>query len=130
MPQIQAGYDTLLNLNANWEEKTKDFDGDVVRRALGTVGVVSPLFNIRKTFFKAWQIASSSNVLDDEAIERMDTDWNAVLDGISSIDFQLYSVSFTELQESKEHLIQQGKVALGETISHYASFLSDLNKLM
>jgi len=48
LPQIEAGYDTLINLESNWNDATKDYDGDIVRRALGTVGVKSPLFNVKK----------------------------------------------------------------------------------
>lgn len=128
MPQIQAGYDALVDLDSNWKARTQTYDGDVVRRVLGTVGVTSPLFNIRKTFFKAWQLASVSPELDDATIEDMDSEWNLVLDGISSVDFQLYSVSFTELEESKDKLIALGRVALQGTISHYKSFLDGLKK--
>lgn len=48
MPQIRDGYRALVDLQTNWEKNTQDFDGDVVRRVLGTVGVKSPLFNIKK----------------------------------------------------------------------------------
>lgn len=128
MPQIQAGYDALVSLESDWKAKTEAYDGDVVRRVLGTVGVTSPLFNIRKTFYKAWQIASTSPDLDDATIEDMDSEWNLVLDGISGVDFQLYSVSFTELEESKDKLNAQGRVALKDTISHYKAFLDGLKK--
>lgn len=130
MPQIQAGYDVLVDLNSTWKEKTQTYDGDVVRRVLGTVGVTSPLFNIRKTFFKAWSLASNSPALDEETIEDMDTEWNLVLDGISSIDYQLYSVSFTEQKATKDDLIERGQGALKDTISHYASFLDNLKKAL
>lgn len=125
MPQIQAGYDALVQLQREWEAKTKGYDGDVVRRVLGTVGVKSPLFNIRKTFLKAWQIVSQTSP-DFDLIDRLEEEWNDVLNGISSIDFQLYSVSFTELTESKESLIKQGKKALDDTVSLYGDLLKDL----
>lgn len=125
MPQIEAGYDALVSLEREWDARTQDFDGDVVRRVLGTVGVKSPLFNIRKSFLKAWQIvADSSN--DFDLIERMETEWNDVLNGISSVDFQLYSVSFTELVENKQSLAKNGKKALDDTIAVYGDFLKDL----
>lgn len=124
MPQIEAGYDTLLALRDNWSAKTSAYDGDVVRRDLGTVGVKSPLFNIRKIFFKAWQIIAESSS-DDALIERLETEWNDVVNGIASVDFQLYSVSFTELTESKDSLIVQGRAALNDTIDIYTKTLED-----
>lgn len=125
MPQIEAGYKALVDLERDWEAKTKNYDGDVVRRVLGTVGVKSPLFNIRKPFLKSWQIISQQSS-DFDLIERLEGEWNDVINGISSVDFQLYSVSFTELQESKESLIRQGKRALDDTIGIYADLLKDL----
>lgn len=125
MPQIEAGYDALIQLQRNWDLKTRDFDGDVVRRVLGTVGVRSPLFNIRKTFLKAWQIISETSS-DYDLIDRLESEWNDVVSGISSIDFQLYSVSFTELTESKQSLVVQGKKALDDTIKIYSNLLKDL----
>lgn len=124
MPQIEAGYEALLDLNKNWEAKTRDFDGDVVRRILGTVGVTSPLFNIKKSFLKAWQIVAQTST-EDELIERLESEWNDVINGIASVDFQLYSVSFTELTESKISLITQGKKALEDTIAIYSDTLKD-----
>lgn len=125
MPQIQAGYDALVELQREWEAKTKNYDGDVVRRVLGTVGVKSPLFNIRKTFLKSWQIVSQTSP-DFDLIDRLEEEWNGVLNGISSIDFQLYSVSFTELTENKDSLVKQGKKALDDTVSLYGDLLKDL----
>lgn len=125
MPQIEAGYDALIELERNWEAKTRDFDGDVVRRVLGTVGVKSPLFNIRKPFLKSWQIIAEKSS-DFDLIERLEGEWNDVINGISSVDFQLYSASFTELQETKESLVTQGKKALDDTIATYADLLKDL----
>lgn len=129
MPQIQAGYDALVQLQREWEAKTKDYDGDVVRRVLGTVGVKSPLFNIRKPFLKSWQIISQESP-DFDLIDRLEGEWNDVINGISSIDFQLYSVSFTELQESKDSLIKQGKRALDETVNIYGDLLKDLRSTL
>lgn len=129
MPQIEAGYKALLDLEENWDAKTKDFDGDVVRRILGTVGVKSPLFNIRKSFLKAWQIIAESSS-DDDLIERLESEWNDVISGIASVDFQLYSVSFTELTESKENLVIQGKKALQEVIHNYDDLLKDIHSVL
>lgn len=129
LPQIEAGYDALLGLDRDWEKKTKDFDGDVVRRVLGTVGVKSPLFNIRKPLLKSWQIVADTST-DDELIERLETEWNDVINGISSIDFQLYSVSFTELTESKQTLVKQGREALRDTIAVYENLLKDLRSVL
>lgn len=95
-----------------------------MRRDLGTVGVKSPLFNIRKAFLKAWQIIAETSQ-DDEMIERLETEWNDVLNGISSVDFQLYSVGFTELTETKDSLLKQGKAALDELIVVYSNMLDD-----
>eukprot|EP00178_Gracilaria_changii_P010462 TRINITY_DN304_c0_g1_i1.p1 TRINITY_DN304_c0_g1~~TRINITY_DN304_c0_g1_i1.p1 ORF type:complete len:212 (+),score=29.73 TRINITY_DN304_c0_g1_i1:308-943(+) len=125
LPQIEAGYQTLVDLERNWEAKTKDFDGDVVRRILGTVGVKSPLFNVRKAFLKSWQIVAETSS-DNDLIERLESEWNDVLDGISAVDFQLYSVSFTELTESKLSLIKQGRKTLTDTIETYDNLLKDL----
>ncbi len=116
MPQIRAGYEVLVDLESNWVAKTQDYDGDTVRRVLGTVGVTSPLFNIRKSFLNAWKIAANSPQLEQETVEEMDTDWNLVLDGISSIDYQCYSVTFTELPTTKDSLYEQAKVGLHDTI--------------
>lgn len=124
LPQIEEGYKTLTSLRDNWEQKTAAYDGDVVRRDLGTVGVKSPLFNIRKAFFKAWQLVAESSQ-DDEMIERLEGEWNDVLNGISSVDFQLYSVGFTELTETKDSLVKQGRVALDDLISVYSDMLTD-----
>jgi hypothetical protein len=128
MPQIRDGYDALVALSADWDRTTAAMDGDVVRRVLGTVGVASPLFNIRKTFLKAWQIIAESGEVDEGIIDRMESEWNAVLDGLSSIDFQVYSVGFTELQETKLNLLASCKAALDSTILTYKSFsTSDWN---
>lgn len=129
MPQIEAGYKTLVNLRDNWEDKTQAYDGDVVRRDLGTVGVKSPLFNIRKTFLKAWQIIAETSE-DDAFIEELESEWNDVINGISSVDFQLYSVSFTELRESKESLLTQGRAALVELIAVYAKMLDNFRTVL
>lgn len=129
MPQIEAGYSALVSLQKDWVAKTRDFDGDVVRRVLGTVGVKSPLFNIRKSFMKAWQVIAESS--DDFAlIDRMESEWNDVLNGISAVDYQLYSVSFTELVENKETLIANGKRTLDETIGIYADLLKDFRSVI
>lgn len=129
MPQIQAGYDALVDLEQNWESKTKGYDGDVVRRVIGTVGVKSPLFNIRKPFFKSWQIIAETSP-DNELIERLESEWNDVVTGISSVDFQLYSVSFTELTESKDKLLTLARGALKDTIAIYQNLLRDLKSAL
>lgn len=128
MPQIEEGYKTLLSLRDNWDNKTATYDGDIVRRDLGTVGLKSPLFNIRKVLFKAWQIIAEASQ-DDALIERLESEWNDVVTGISSVDFQLYSVSFTELTESKESLLKQGRAALDDLISIYSSMLDDFHSV-
>lgn len=129
MPQIEAGYKTLLDLRDNWEAKTGAYDGDVVRRDLGTVGVKSPLFSIRKTFLKAWQVIAETSS-DEELIERLESEWNDVLDKISSVDFQLYSVGFTELRETKDSLVTQGRASLDSLISIYTDMLNDFKSAM
>lgn len=129
MPQIEAGYNALVSLERDWDARTRDFDGDVVRRVLGTVGVKSPLFNIGKSFLKAWKIVADSSD-DFELVDRMETEWNDVLNGISSVDFQLYSVSFTELVENKQSLVTNGKKALDDTVAVYGDFLKDLRSVI
>lgn len=89
MPQILDGRDTLVALQRDWGDKTSTLDGDVVRRVLGTVGLTSPLFNIKKAYLKAWKIIAESGEVDEEQIDRLETSWNAILDGISSVDFQV-----------------------------------------
>lgn len=129
MPQIEAGYNALVSLERDWGARTQDFDGDVVRRVLGTVGVKSPLLNIGKSFLKAWKIVADSSD-DFDLIDRMESEWNDVLNGISSVDFQLYSVSFTELDENKRSLLVNGKKALDGTIAAYGDFLNDLQSVI
>lgn len=126
MPQIRGGLDTLVELERTWDAKTAAYDGDTIRRALGTVGVGSPLFNIRKAFLKAWQLASELPTVEQEQVETMESEWNLVLDGISSIDFQAYSVSFTELLATKDSLFEQAHSSLKDTIAHYRVFLDTL----
>jgi enoyl-[acyl-carrier-protein] reductase (NADH) len=94
---------------------------------LGTVGVASPLFNIRKVFVRAWQIVveNAGDNVDETLIDRMESEFSAVLDQISSIDFQIYSVGFTEMRETKENLIASSKVALDEMINQYRLFVAD-----
>lgn len=129
MPQIEAGFEALQSLEKNWDAKTKGFDGDVVRRILGSVGLTSPLFNIRKSFLRAWQI--TADTYDDySVVDEMETEWNNVLDGISAIDYQMYSVSFTELEESKMDLISKGRDALRKTLVDYEGFLSHLRQTL
>lgn len=129
MPQIEAGYQTLLDLRKNWAAKTGTYDGDVVRRDLGTVGVKSPLFNIRKILLKAWQIVAETSE-NQPFIEDLEGEWNEVVNGISSVDFQLYSVSFTELRESKESLLVQGLGALDNLITVYSKMLDDFHSVL
>lgn len=126
MPQIQAGYKALKDLQQTWEDKTKDFDGDVVRRVLGTVGVKSPLVNIRKSFLGAWKVISDDSSVSDERVGELEELWNDILNSISSIDFQLYSVNFTELNETKENLVKTGKKELDKTVDLYKKFLEKL----
>lgn len=121
--QIDDGYAALLDLQESWDRKTAAQDGDVVRRILGTVGVKSPLFNIRKTFLRAWKMIAESGEVDEETIERLESAWNLVLDGLSSVDFQSYSVGYTELQETKLSLLEKAKYALDDTVKSYKEFL-------
>lgn len=116
----------MADLQENWEKKTAAMDGDVVRRIIGTVGVSSPMFNIRKTFLRAWQMIVESGKADEELIDRLETAWNLVLDGVSSIDFQVYSVGFTELNETKVSLLEKSKDSLDETVDVYEMFLNEI----
>lgn len=126
MPQIKAGYQALKDLQENWKKKTESYDGDIVRRVLGTVGVTSPLVNIRKSFLGAWQTVAESGKVDEPLIDELEELWNDVLNSISSIDFQLYSVSFTELESTKENLLATGKAELDRTVATYKKFLDKL----
>lgn len=116
----------MKDLQQNWEQKTAAMDGDVVRRIIGTVGVASPMFNIRKTFLRAWQMIAESGEVDEEHIDRLETAWNLVLDGVSSIDFQVYSVGFTELNETKVSLLEKSKGALDDAVDVYKMFLDEI----
>lgn len=129
MPQIEAGYSTLLELREKWTDKTKAYDGDIGRRDLGTVGVKSPLFNIRKTLLKAWQIIAETSD-SDTLIEDLETEWNDVVSGISSVDFQLYTVSFTDLTESKDSLLVLARGALDDLIAVYSSMLDKFHSAL
>eukprot|EP00183_Erythrolobus_madagascarensis_P005909 CAMPEP_0185845816 /NCGR_PEP_ID=MMETSP1354-20130828/1681_1 /TAXON_ID=708628 /ORGANISM="Erythrolobus madagascarensis, Strain CCMP3276" /LENGTH=276 /DNA_ID=CAMNT_0028545869 /DNA_START=1 /DNA_END=831 /DNA_ORIENTATION=+ len=127
LPQIDAGLDTLLELQREWDAKTEALDGDVVRRYLGTVGVKSPLFKIRKAFEGAWRALSELPSVSDETLEEVNELYNKVLDGISAVDFQLYSVNYTELTPTKLNLVKQGKAALDNTVELYRSLASILH---
>jgi hypothetical protein len=128
MVQIDDGYAALAGLQRDWALKTAALDGDVIRRVIGTVGVSSPLFNIRKTFLRAWQIIAESGECDEEQIDRLETAWNLVLDGISSVDFQSYSIGFTELMETKLSLVEKSKASLDNTVEAYKTFLDGVPK--
>jgi len=128
LPQIDAGLDTLLELQREWAAKTEALDGDVVRRYLGTVGVKSPLFGVRKAFEGAWRALADIPSTPDDTLEEVNETYNKVLDGISAIDFQLYSVNFTELRPTKEKLIDQGKAALDSTIDLYRGLVATLHE--
>ncbi|KAJ8903495.1 hypothetical protein NDN08_004601 [Rhodosorus marinus] len=122
LPQIEAGYDTLVNLESNWNNATKDYDGDIVRRALGTVGVKSPLFNVKKAFEGAWNSKKLADIDIDELEELQDLT-DSILNQIASVDFQLYSVNFTELNPTKQRLVEQGKDALDKLLADYKRYL-------
>ncbi|KAA8499464.1 hypothetical protein FVE85_7049 [Porphyridium purpureum] len=124
--QIDAGYDVMLDLERNWTERTKAFDGDIVRRYLGTVGKSSPLFNIKKAFMAVWKSLSERDDVSDADLEELNEKYNLVLDGISGVDFQLYSVNFSELRPTKEKLIEDGKKALDKTVGIYKEVLAIL----
>eukprot|EP00188_Purpureofilum_apyrenoidigerum_P000307 Plantae.Rhodophyta-Purpureofilum_apyrenoidigerum.ctg11260.p1 GENE.Plantae.Rhodophyta-Purpureofilum_apyrenoidigerum.ctg11260~~Plantae.Rhodophyta-Purpureofilum_apyrenoidigerum.ctg11260.p1 ORF type:complete len:253 (+),score=52.19 Plantae.Rhodophyta-Purpureofilum_apyrenoidigerum.ctg11260:99-761(+) len=125
LPQIKAGYQALLEMQSNWFDYTKDFDGDKVRRVLGTVGVKSPLFNIKKAFEGAWNALKTEDV-DVDFLEEAQEDFDEVLNQISQVDFQLYSVNFTELRETKQNLVDQGKHTLDNMLVRYKTFIEKL----
>lgn len=87
--------------------------------------MTSPLFGIRKVFLRVWQIVSDSTT-DYDLVDRMESEWNGVLDGISNVDFQVYSVGFTELLETKLNLLAKSKEALDRTIQLYEQFVADI----
>lgn len=89
LPKIQAGYDTLLELQKRWEEKTAARDGDVIRRMLGTVGVTSPLLNIRKAFEGVSQVVFDLPDVSDETIEALNERYTGILDGLSSVRIEI-----------------------------------------
>jgi len=123
LPQIDDGYKVLQDLEKNWKAKTEALDGDVVRRLIGTVGVTSPLFNIRKALTGVGDAVLNKMDVSDETVETLQEASGAILDGISAIDFQLYSVNFTELLPTKEKLINQGKQALDQLMIDYKRYL-------
>jgi len=129
LPQIKAGYQALIDLQNDWENYTKDFDGDKVRRILGTVGVKSPLFNIKKAFEGAWNALKSADI-DVDILEEAQEDFDEVLNEISQVDFQLYSVNFTELRPTKQNLVDQGKATLDKMLLRYKDFIEKLEANM
>ena len=86
----------------------------------------SPLVNIRKSFLGAWKVISDDSSVSDERVGELEELWNDILNSISSIDFQLYSVNFTELNETKENLVKTGKKELDKTVDLYKKFLEKL----
>jgi hypothetical protein len=73
---LKAGETELRNLLAEWEErtitKTGAYDGDAVRRAIGTVGVGSPLFGIDKILKTVGLDLDARDELDIEASHPFD----------------------------------------------------------
>jgi len=120
LPQLRAGEQTLQSLQSRWD--TLVTNGDDVRRELGTVGLKSPLLNIRRTLEAASRAASEAGA-DPEVLDELDEGVDAITSGIGAIDFQVYSIGFTELEPTKRSLAEKSKEKLDEVVVTYADVL-------
>lgn len=120
LPQLRAGAQTLQSLQERWD--TLVTNGDDVRRELGTVGLKSPLLNIRKTFEAASRAASAAGA-DPEVLDALDDGVDEITSGIGAVDFQVYSIGFTELEPTKRGLAEKSKEKLDEVVTRYARVL-------
>ncbi|GAB0495191.1 hypothetical protein MMPV_006489 [Pyropia vietnamensis] len=116
LPQLRAGAVTLKSLQERWD--TLISNGDDVRRELGTVGLKSPLLNIRKTFEMASRAASAAGA-DPEVLEALDDGVDAITSGLGAVDYQVYSIGYTELEPTKRGLAAKSKEKLDEVIVRY-----------
>lgn len=116
LPQLRAGAVTLKSLQQRWD--TLVTNGDDVRRELGTVGLKSPLLNIRKTFEAASRAASAAGA-DPEVLDALDDGVDAITSGLGAVDFQVYSIGYTELEPTKRGLAEKSKEKLDEVVVRY-----------
>jgi len=122
--QIDAGYQTLVELADRWDEYIAAGDGDVVRRRLGTVGDKSPLHNVRKAFEGALTAIGKlpPDVVDEETLDWLDENSTAILNLIAEVDSNLYSTAFVGTEETSDVLRAQGKTALDKCLTKYTQF--------
>merc|ERR1711966_87321 len=97
-------------------------DGDVVRRQLGTVGNKSPLHNVRKAFEGALKVAAKSPDFEPDDLDALDDEFNAILQGIAEVDYNLYSTAFVGTAEVADKLRADGKKAVQKTLGLYRKF--------
>jgi len=128
--QIHAGLETLEELDEKWDGYIEAGDGDVVRRRLGTVGNKSPLHNIRKAFEGALKVAAKSPVLEPEELDALDEDFNAILQGIAEVDYNLYSTAFVGTDETASKLRADGKQSLKKALKLYRNFDAECAKVL
>lgn len=137
--QLRAGRDEMQRLIRDWTKITKadgdtDFDGDAVRRVIGTVGVSSPLLAIEKTLTKV-----RKGVLADPKYEYVDVEElvelsQDVVQGLRDTDLLAYSTIFADPsgnagvpdQNSKAYL-EKTRKALLKTMAEYDKLLKVLH---
>jgi len=128
--QIHAGLETLEELDQRWDSYIEAGDGDVVRRRLGTVGNKSPLHNIRKAFEGALKVAAKSPVVEEQTLDELDVDFNAILQGIAEVDYNLYSTAFVGTDETASKLRADGKSSLAKALKLYRKFDGECAKVL
>ena len=124
--QIQAGYETLVDLGERWDAYVAAGDGDVIRRRLGTVGTKSPLHNIRKAFEGALKVAAISPLFEEEQLDALEFDSNKIMQGIAEIDYNLYATGFVGTEEVAGGLRGDGRIALDRILVTYAKFNAEI----
>ncbi|KAJ1492854.1 hypothetical protein T484DRAFT_2871927 [Baffinella frigidus] len=120
--QIEAGYETLVDLGDRWDAYVAAGDGDVIRRRLGTVGTKSPLHNILKAFEGALMVAAKSPEFEQEQLDALEADSNIIMQGIAEIDYNLYATSFVGTEEIAGGLRGDGRIALDRILITYLKF--------
>ncbi|EKX41636.1 hypothetical protein GUITHDRAFT_164343 [Guillardia theta CCMP2712] len=122
LSQIDAGYQTLVELQEKWDGYIAAGDGDVIRRRLGTVGNKSPLFNIRKAFEGAMKACARRSDISGEELDELEEEFNIILSLIAEVDYNLYSTGYVGTDETASTLRENGKSALDRVLSKYEKF--------
>lgn len=95
--QLRAGQSEMRRCLKDWTalthaDRDTDFDGDAVRRIIGTVGTASPLLRIDKVFatIRKGILASSDPRYEDVDVERFVELSEAVVQGLRDTDYLAY----------------------------------------